>query len=183
MNNKQNIYWTIFISTFYISAVTFGGGYVIVPILKKKFVEDLKYIDDEEMMNMIAISQSSPGAVAINTSMMIGFKLKGALGGFISVLGTVLPPFLIISLISIFYDNLSKMQLFSKFLQYTQPAIAVIIFNVAFNLILSSKEKKENYVLFIIMITLILSLFKINMMYILLISALLGIINYFVKRR
>ena len=92
----------LFVSTFYISAFTFGGGYVIIPLMKKKFVDELHWIDDEEMLNMAAIAQSSPGAVAVNASILVGYRVAGVVGAAISILGTVLPPLIIISVISLF---------------------------------------------------------------------------------
>lgn len=65
-------YLALFAATFFISAFTFGGGYVIVPLMKKKFVEDLKWMDEKEMLDLIAIAQSSPGAIAVNTSILLG---------------------------------------------------------------------------------------------------------------
>ena len=80
MGTDKKTFLKLFTSTFFISAFTFGGGFVIVPLLKRKFVEDLKWIDEKEMMDFIAIAQSSPGAVAINTSILIGYKTAGAKG-------------------------------------------------------------------------------------------------------
>ena len=77
-NGKQ--LWTLFSSTFIISAFTVGGGVVIIPLLRRKFVEELKWIDEAEMMDMVAIAQSAPGVMAVNTSIMIGFRLAGVLG-------------------------------------------------------------------------------------------------------
>ena len=103
MGTDKKTFLKLFTSTFFISAFTFGGGFVIVPLLKRKFVEDLKWIDEKEMMDFIAIAQSSPGAVAINTSILIGYKTAGAIGAALAISGTVLPPFIVISVISLFY--------------------------------------------------------------------------------
>ena len=67
----RTLYWTLFASTFMLSAVTFGGGYVIVPLLKRKFVDELHWIDEQEMLDMVAIAQSSPGPLAVNASIII----------------------------------------------------------------------------------------------------------------
>ncbi len=96
MRNTEKL-WKIFISTFYLSAFTFGGGYVIITLMKKKFVNELKWIDEKEMLDLVAIAQSSPGVIAINGSIVIGYKLAGVMGIIVSVLGTVLPPFFFIS--------------------------------------------------------------------------------------
>ena len=88
MENLSKIIYFYFLY----SAFTFGGGYVIVPLLKKKFVDDLKWIEEEEMLDLTAISQSSPGAMAVNTSMLIGYRVAGTAGALVTILGTVLPP-------------------------------------------------------------------------------------------
>ena len=92
----------LFLSTFYISAFTFGGGYVIIPLMKKKFADELHWIDDEEMLNLAAIAQSSPGPLAVNAAIIIGYGVAGIPGALVTVLGTVLPPLIIISVISAF---------------------------------------------------------------------------------
>lgn len=74
---KAKVLWKLFISTLYLSAFTFGGGYVIVTLMKKKFVDDLHWIDEKEMLDLVAIAQSSPGAIAVNGAIVVGYKLAG----------------------------------------------------------------------------------------------------------
>ena len=95
--------WQLFLSTLYISAFTFGGGFVIVTFMKKKFVDELHWIDEDEMLDLTAIAQSSPGSIAVNAAILVGWRIGGALGIAIAVLGTLLPPMLILSMISFFY--------------------------------------------------------------------------------
>lgn len=105
MTEKQpNKYVTLFLSTLKLSACTFGGGFVIVPLMKKRFVEELGWIGEEEMLDLTAIAQSSPGAIAVNASILVGYHVAGAGGALLTVLGTVLPPLVIISVISLFYQ-------------------------------------------------------------------------------
>ncbi|WP_068268486.1 chromate transporter [Caviibacter abscessus] len=101
-NEKINL-WQLFITIYTINAFTFGGGYTIVPIIKDKFVKDLKVIDENEMMNIVSIGQSVPGAMAISTSFLVGYKIKGFIGGLIAVIAAVLPCILIITIISFAY--------------------------------------------------------------------------------
>ena len=91
---------TLFLSTLQLSACTFGGGFIIIPLMRKKFVEELHWIDEQEMT---AIAQSSPGAIAVNASILVGYHVAGVAGALLTVLGTVLPPLVIISVISMFY--------------------------------------------------------------------------------
>ena len=84
---KSTTMWKIFISTLYLSTFTFGGGYVIVTLMKKKFVDDYHWIEENEMLDLVAIAQSSPGAIAINGAIVIGYKLAGMLGVIVAVMG------------------------------------------------------------------------------------------------
>ena len=79
--SQGKILWKIFISTLYLSAFTFGGGYVIVTLMKKKFVDEYHWIGEDEMLDLVAIAQSSPGAIAVNGAIVVGYKLLGIPGG------------------------------------------------------------------------------------------------------
>ena len=89
MENKRKVLWKLFVSTLYLSAFTFGGGYVIVSLLKKKFVDEYHWIEEEEMLDLVAIAQSSPGAIAINGAIVVGYKLAG-LAGVMKVLAALI---------------------------------------------------------------------------------------------
>ena len=104
MERKETLLKKIFLSTLYLSAFTFGGGYVIVTLMKKQFVDELHWIDEEEMLDLVAIAQSSPGAIAVNGAIVVGYKLAGIAGVLTAVLGTVIPPFLIIAAVSACYQ-------------------------------------------------------------------------------
>ena len=102
--SQGKILWKIFISTLYLSAFTFGGGYVIVTLMKKKFVDEYHWIGEDEMLDLVAIAQSSPGAIAVNGAIVVGYKLLGIPGALVAILGTILPPFVIIAAISVCYN-------------------------------------------------------------------------------
>ena len=104
MNEKAHRYLTLFLTTLEISAFTFGGGYVIIPLMRKTFVGKLKWIEDGEMLDLAAIAQSSPGPIAVNAAILVGYKSGGVPGALLSILGAVLPPLVIISVISAFYQ-------------------------------------------------------------------------------
>ena len=95
MKTKENparMLWQLFKATFLLSAFTFGGGFVIVSLMKKKFVEDLQWLEEEEMLDITAIAQSSPGPIPINASVILGYRMYGVIGSLVAVLGTALPP-------------------------------------------------------------------------------------------
>ena len=101
---KGTILKKLFFSTLYISAFTFGGGFVIITFMKRKFVDELHWIDMTEMLDLTALAQSSPGAIAVNAAILVGWRVAGLMGMLIAVLGTILPPMLILSVISLCYQ-------------------------------------------------------------------------------
>ena len=130
MEKNGAFYWKLFVSTFTLSAFTFGGGYVIVPLMRKKFAEELGWINQTEMMDMVAIAQSCPGPLAVNTSIMIGYRLAGLTGAFVAIVGTVLPPLLIISINSFFYQAFRSNAVVAAVLRGMQAGVAAVIIDV-----------------------------------------------------
>ncbi len=143
-------YLKLFLTTLYISAFTFGGGYVIVSLMKKKFADELGWIDEEEMLNLVAIAQSSPGAVAVNASLLVGKKIGGVIGACVAVLATIIPPFVIISIISYFYQAFASNFYVACVLRGMQAGVCAVIIDVVINL--SRNIIKEKKALPIIMI-------------------------------
>ena len=86
----------LFLKTLYISAFTFGGGFVIVTFMKKCFVDELHWIDEQEMLDFTALAQSCPGAIAVNGAILVGWKVYGFAGMVVAVIGTILPPMAIL---------------------------------------------------------------------------------------
>ena len=145
MRRNAKFYRKLFASTFYISAFTFGGGFVIIPLMKKKFVEEFHWLEEDEMMDMMAIAQSSPGAIAVNASIIIGWRLAGLPGVLISVLGTVLPPFLILSLISVGYAAFQDNRIVRYILRGMQAGVAAVVIDVVIQMAGRLIKKKERF--------------------------------------
>ena len=93
---KKHLLLELFLSTLYISSFTFGGGFVIVTFMKRKFVDELHWIDEQEMLDLVALAQSSPGAIAVNAAILVGWRVCGFAGMLTAVLGTILPPMIIL---------------------------------------------------------------------------------------
>ncbi|NLC18203.1 MAG: chromate transporter [Clostridiales bacterium] len=175
MKNQKNIYIKLFASTFYISAFTFGGGFVIIPLMKKKFVDDLHWIEENEMLNLVAIAQSSPGAVAVNAAILLGYRIKGILGALVTILGTVLPPFITLTVISFFYEAFRDNIVVNAVLKGMQAGIAAVIADVDLNLG-ANVVKEKDIVAVIIMVGAFIATFflKINVMYIIIVCGFIG---------
>ena len=98
---KKSVLPQLFFSTLYLSAFTFGGGYVIVSLMKKRFVDERHWIGEDEMLDLVAIAQSSPGPIAVNGAIVVGYKLAGLAGALTAAVATVIPPFVIIALVAV----------------------------------------------------------------------------------
>lgn len=130
MKKDLKFYLKLFTSTFTLSAFTFGGGYVIIPMMRRKFVEQYRWLDEDEVLDMTAIAQSSPGPVAVNAAILMGFRLAGGLGALIAALGTVLPPLIIIAVISVGYEAFRDNIYVSRVLRGMQAGVAAVVFSV-----------------------------------------------------
>lgn len=130
MNEKKRKYATLFLSVLQLSAFTFGGGFVIIPLMRKKFVEKLHWLSEQEMMDLTAIAQSSPGAIAVNASILIGYRVAGLPGALLTVVGTILPPLVIISIISVFYTAFRDNVFVSMAMSGMLAAVAAVICDV-----------------------------------------------------
>ncbi|MCI8798646.1 MAG: chromate transporter [Lachnospiraceae bacterium] len=119
---------------FVLSACTFGGGFVIVSLMKKKYVEELKWLDEDEMLDVTAITQSSPGPLPVNASVIIGYRMAGVTGSLAAIVGTILPPMVIISVISLFYEQFRTNPYIAVALQVMRAGVAAVIFDVVLNL-------------------------------------------------
>lgn len=184
MKKSPALYLKLFLSTLQLSAFTFGGGYVIVSLLQKKFVEQFGWITKEEMLDIIAIAQSSPGAIAVNSSILIGYKMAGVKGALCTLLGTILPPLVIISIISFFYAIFRENEIFSAILRGMQAGIAAVIVDVVYRMGKSYFKCKDYLSLAIISVTFALAfILKINVIFIILGGILFGIILYFINKR
>ena len=124
----------LFLSTLYISAFTFGGGFVIVTFMKRKFVDELHWLDDQEMLDMTALAQSSPGAIAVNAAILVGWRVEGFAGMLIAVLGTIIPPMVILSVISMFYAAFTSNTYVALVLKGMQAGVAAVILDVVWGL-------------------------------------------------
>ncbi|RHP35100.1 chromate transporter [Lachnotalea sp. AF33-28] len=131
---KSEVLKKLFLSTLYLSTFTFGGGYVIVTLMKDKFVDQLHWIDEEEMLDLIAIAQSSPGAVAVNGAIVVGYKLGGLPGVLVATLGAIIPPMVILSLVSLFYQAFRTNFFVNAMLSGMKAGVGAVIASVVYDM-------------------------------------------------
>lgn len=174
MNNFSK-YKKLFLSTFKLSACTFGGGFVIVPLMKKRFVEELGWIGEDEMLDLIAIAQSSPGAIAVNASILVGYHVAGFPGAMITVLGTVLPPLIIISIISLFYQAFRDNAIVNMAMAGMLCGVAAVICDVVITMAGSTFQKKRILPVLVMLGSFIaVRFFSVNIILIILVCGMIG---------
>ena len=168
----------LFLSTLMLSAFTFGGGYVIITLMQKKFVEEYGWVDREEMLDLVAIAQSAPGPIAVNGAIVIGYKLARVPGLLVAVLGTVLPPFAILSLVSLFYAAFRSNPIVALALSGMQAGVSAVIASVVYDMGLGVVRGKQwlDDVLMVIVFALNF-LLGVNAAFLILGCALLGLVR------
>lgn len=184
LQKNLNFYWKLFSSTFTLSAFTFGGGFVIIPLMRKKFVEEYHWIEEEEMLDMTAIAQSSPGAIAVNASIIIGYRLAGVLGALITVLGTVLPPLIILTVISYFYAAFRDNRTVQALMTGMQVGVAAVIADVVYDMG-KSVVKEKNILPILVMAAAFIAVyfFKVNVIVIILAAGIVGCGSIFLRKK
>ncbi len=186
----------LFLYSLYISATTIGGGFVIISVIRKIFVEKLKLISEDDMLEITSLAQSAPGAVAVNASLTLGYRIAGFGGAFVCVCGTVIPPLVIMTVISVLYGLLGDFRsshIISGVMRGMQAGVSAVVLDAALNLTvcalknkISAKNPSASLVVFK-PVTLIAAVaaqifFGVGSVYIVLASIGLGIISYLIDR-
>lgn len=174
----------LFVSTLYISSFTFGGGFVIVTFMKKKFVDELHWIDEPEMLDMISLAQSSPGAIAVNAAILVGWRVEGLPGMLAAVLGTTIPPVVILSIVSVFYEAFASNAYVALALKGMQAGVAAVILDVVVDL--GGKVLKTRNPLYILLMLAAFAanfVLDINVILIVLAAAAAGVLRVILRKK
>lgn len=181
--SKNSIYAQLFRNTLYFNSVTFGGGYIIIPLIIDKYVNDYNWIEEDEMMSLIAIAQSTPGPFAVNACVLIGYRIASWKGAFVSAVGAVLPAFVFMTLASFLYAYLAKFTIINYVLLGMQAGVAAIITDVVIKMVKNTLNKKDGFTILTMIICIIAAIFtNISVVFILLFAALLGLIRTLIQR-
>lgn len=181
---KRNRLLKIFLSTLYLSAFTFGGGYVIITLMKQKFVDELHWIDDDEMLDMVAIAQSSPGPIAVNGAVIIGYKLEGIAGVFSAVLGAVLPPFVILTVISMFYSAFRNLFVVQSLLTGMKAGVSAVILSVVYDMAAGVVKGKDRVNIAVMILAFAATYFgKVNVVFVILITIAFGAVRTILREK
>lgn len=178
------IYWKLFAITFSLSACTFGGGFVIIGMIRQKFVEKLHWLEEEEMLDMTAIVQSSPGALGVNIAIVVGYRLKKFLGAVVCTLGAILPPLIIISIIWLFYNQFKDNAYIAIASQVMGAGVAAVIFDVVIGLAQNIFKTKSILWIFMMFAAFVATcFFKISAVVIILVCGTVGLLQIKIKDR
>ena len=179
----KDLIWLFFINIF-ISSFTFGGGYVVVSMVRKYFVEKRRLFSEDELITMSAISQTTPGAIAINLSALAGYKVAGTAGTIISCIGAIIPPITILTGVSLWYQVFSTNHIIMAVLKGMQAGIAAIIVDLLIGMTRAITDQKSKLLTAMIPITFIASyIFKVNIVVIISITIVVAVGQLYYQRR
>ena len=179
-------YLKLFFVMLKIGLFTFGGGYAMIALLENEFVSKLKWINEEEFTDMVAISESTPGPIAINSATSIGYKIGSILGSFICTVAICIPSFVIIYIISLFFNAFMEIQWIAAAFKGIQVCVVYLILSAGIKMLI--KMKKTAFNIIIIAVTsvcmILFSIFAVDFSSVLyiLISGIIGLLFYTIKR-
>lgn len=174
--------WELFSTFFKIGLFTFGGGLAMIPHVQHEFIEKKKWLTDDEMLDMIAIAESTPGVIAVNTATFVGYKIGKFWGSLLATIGVVLPSMIIICVIALFFDRFMEIKVIAAIFSGIRVGVTFLVFNAALKIYKQSPKTLVTYL--IIILALILSIFDVlNSFYIILIGASIGILSQVIISR
>lgn len=182
MTREKAVLWELFKSTFRISMFTFGGGYVIVPMMQKRFCDELGWIERDEMLDLVAIAQSAPGPIAMNASIMVGYRVAGLYGALVTALGTMFPPLIIMTIVTYIYNAIRDNAYVGYVMLGMEAGIAAIILNVVFDMVAGIIKQGNIVNIIVLLLSLLLAIFyQVNVVWLLLMAAVIGFIQTFIR--
>lgn len=175
-------YWELFLSFFKIGAFTFGGGYAMIPLIRNEVVNKKKWLEDEEFMDMLAIAQSMPGPISLNTALFVGNKRLGFKGSLFSGAGIILPSFIVILLIAMVFTQFKDNPVVERIFKGIRPAVVALIVAPLLSLGKSAGVGWKNLWIPVVVALAVWQL-NISPIYIVLTAILLGISHFIYLRK
>jgi len=177
MKNRKLLI-TLFVQSLILSSSTFGGGYVIVSLMRKQYTEKLKLLTEEDMLDITAISQSAPGAVAVNAAILLGYRTAGIPGIAVCLLGTVLPPLVIVSLLAFLYGSIRENPVIDRIMTGMQAGASAVILRAAAGMTKTVfRTRRAIYIILFASILTIVLLFGVSPIHCIGAAAFLGLID------
>lgn len=167
--------WEMFLTFLKIGAFTFGGGFAMIPIIQEEIVTKRGWIGEEDFLDTISIAQSSPGPIAVNTSIFVGYRIKGLKGALVCTFGAILPSFVIILLFAMSFSKFRDNLILEKIFAGIRPAVVALIFSAVYSISYKSHFHFKGLIVAFI-VTIIIVFLNINPIYLILIGAISSII-------
>ena len=184
MERNARTYLKLFLTTLGISAFTFGGGYVIIPLMRRTFVSRLRWIEESEMLDLTAIAQSSPGPIAVNAAILIGYRIGGIPGAIISCLGAVIPPLVIISVISAFYKAFRSNRYVSAAMTAMSAGVAAVVVDAVISMTRDIiRTRRILPIAMLVAAFILVALLGVNIIAVIIISGAIGYLSATVSER
>ena len=178
----MNFYLQIFWSFFKIGAFTLGGGYAMIPMIEQEIVGRRRWISSEEFSETLTLAQSAPGAIAINSAVFTGYKVRGIKGVLMAVLGTVIPSFVVILIIAIFFSDIRDNEVVARIFKGLRPAVVALIAVPVIRML-----QKKNFAWAIVLIAAITAIavawLKISPVIVIFLAGIGGIVNYLIRTK
>ena len=175
---KVQIYFELFKQIFVLSACTFGGGFVIIGMIRKVFADKLHWITEDEILDLTVIAQSTPGPLGVNMAVITGYRICGVPGALVCALAASLPPMLIISVISVYYNQFKDNRIIALLLQVMRAGVAAVIVDVVIDLTEKViKTKKVLWMTLMVAAFIALVVFKVNIIWLIMICGAVGLVN------
>ena len=169
-----------------IGCFAFGGGYAIIALLEKEFISKRRWIDHDEFMDVVAIAESTPGPIAINVATYVGYKLKGFVGAVAATVGICLPSFVIMYLVSLFYEQFMEIELISAAFKGIQICVVYLIASAGLKMLKKMKKTPQNIIVFSVtcvgMILCTLFDIHISSVWFILAAGILGLSMFFIQK-
>jgi chromate transporter len=177
--DHQATYLQMFTSFFKIGAFTFGGGFAMLPLIEREVIERHKWVDRDEILDIYALAQSVPGVIAVNSSMLIGYRLRGVPGAIVASIGVILPSLIVIIAIAKYFEQLIANVWVARGMAGISGAVAALIITAALRIARRTIKGMDTFLIALLSFLLV-TFTKVNVFYILLLAGLLG---YLLRRK
>ncbi len=176
----------LFLTFFKIGLFTFGGGYAMISLIENECIEKKKWVSNEEFLNCVALAESTPGPIAINSATYIGYKVAGFLGSLFATLGVVLPSFIIIYIISLFFNNLLEIEIIANAFKGIKVGVSLLILSAGIKMFIKAEKKPIPLIIIFttIVVMVLIDVFSWNFssIFLILIGAVIGLSIYCINQ-
>lgn len=178
---KNNKVSQLFLTFLKIGAFTFGGGYAMIPLIQREVVQQKKWLTDEEVSDVIAISETTPGPIAVNAATFVGYKINGIKGATAATLGVILPSFVIIVLIALAFKKYMQYEIVANAFWGIRLAVIVLMAKAFITMLKQCPKNMVSYGIAVAALV-VVALFHIDVLIVIIGAALVGIIYYQIKK-